>query len=276
MPFCPSLSLSCRRGFSLLELSVVIAIMSVVAVMGLEGAATFAGRTTLATTQEKIVTLDDAVRQFFRVYGRLPCPANVLRPLSNIRVGLEDCNLTAVATAKGGGGVLVGSIPYRTLNIPPNAALDGYGSRFIYAVSKNLTVAGITSGTFARVTGAASAKGLGMIEIRSGRLQQPCSTLCQVLADPAAGTGAASIIFSSGADKRGSFSRNGDLQRACVPTPTASFDGKIDSQNCISTGGATPSVTIDPNVFYDSRYNTGIQEANYFDDIVVWRSKGQL
>jgi hypothetical protein len=37
----------------------------------------------------------------------------------------------------------------------------------------------------------------------------------------------------------------------------------------------TPS-TIPYNVFYDSRFNAGLNLVNYFDDYVLWRSKAML
>jgi len=80
-----------RRGFSLLELSIVIAIISVVAVMGLEMAAAFLSRTAYQNTQDAANTVDAALVKYRTVYGRLPCPARLNLPITDVNYGKEDC-----------------------------------------------------------------------------------------------------------------------------------------------------------------------------------------
>ena len=48
---------------------------------------------------------------------------------------------------------------------------------------------------------------------------------------------------------------------------------RSDSQNC-ANGALT--VGIATNVYYDSRFNNGTQTSNYFDDIVIWRTRGRM
>ncbi|MFM9890172.1 MAG: type II secretion system protein [Rickettsiales bacterium] len=344
------------RGFSLLEMSVVIAIVSIIAVMGLEATSIYLGRTAYTSTRDKIAAIDQALRNYYRITGRLPCPANRTQAESysaGTTYGFEDCaptssiftgGVVAVGVKAGGtgysgsgvtfnntgtggsgasatytqsGGIITagtvtvagsgyyreptltantggsgaqlvagtnalyfGSIPTAELGLPVSAGLDAYGVRINYVVTQGLTNAYSFNGTN------------GNIEVRSGLLKQPCSGTCDVLADPTASpsNGAAYFVFSSGANQRGGVNRNGtgvvsssNPVLNCLSTPTTtSFDLAIDSQNCAAISGSgldTASIggTIPFNVFYDSRFNTGSGvEANIFDDIVVWRTKGQL
>lgn len=265
-----------RRGFSLLELSIVVAIMAVVSVMGLEGAASFLNRSAARATQEKLAALDAAMVQFFRAYGRIPCPSAYALGPTNTAYGAEDCTIAVLTGTTIGGGVMAGGIPFRALNLPIETSLDGYGNKLFYFATKNLTIAG--SGAAASFGGSAGVSG---IEIRTGLLQQPCSTTCQVLVAPSAvlasNFGASYAIISPGADKRGARNRFGVVQKNCAAT--AADNQKIDAQNC--TGLSTPTVAIAPasiplNVLYDSRFNAGNQEVNFFDDLVIWRTQGQL
>ena len=146
---CPTV-----RGFSLVELSVVVAIISVVATLGLEAAANFVNRTSGAVTRERLAVADEAVARFYKIYGRLPCPASraVALAAGNTTFGVEDCTI-AVWTVDAqyatliGGGLMAGMLPYRTLNIPMSFALDGFNNKLNYVVTKNLTVAGGNAST---------------------------------------------------------------------------------------------------------------------------------
>lgn len=267
-----------RDGFSLLELSVVIAILSVVAVFGLEAAASFVTRSSGTLSKERLLAVDDAVDRFFRIYGRLPCPAaRGANPDPPSAYGLEDCSIAVLTGTTIGGGLMSGAVPFRTLNIPFSTSIDGFGSKINYVVTRNMTVAGSDAGRFGNST-----DGVAGIEIRSGVLEQPCSTTkCQVLADPAAtpSRGAAYLLFSSGSDRRGAVSARGMPFKTCVSAATG--DGiRVDSQNCVRGDNAvrllmTPS-TINYNVFYDNRHNAGLNRVSFFDDYVVWRVKGEL
>lgn len=322
-------------------MSVVIVIVSVVAVMGLEATSIYVGRTAYSSTRDKLAAIDQALSQYYRVTGRLPCPADrtlaesysgsssfgfencgslVLITGSVVTVGIKaggsgysagnlifstagpagtytvnggaiatttvttsTSNFSALTnvTAPGGSGaqlvaghtfVYYGTVPTAELGLPVSAGIDAYGSRINYIVTQGLTNAYTFADTPAN------------IEVRSGLLREPCSGTCSIIANPAASppSGAAYFLFSHGADKRGAITRAGNATFTCLPSPTTSFDQAIDSQNCAAIHGTTLDTasiggTIPRNVFYDSRYNTGNGvEANKFDDIVLWRTKGQL
>lgn len=277
------------RGFSLVELSVVVAIISVVATLGLEAAANFVNRTSGAVTRERLAIADEAVARFYKIYGRLPCPASraVALAAANTTFGVEDCTIAEWGTdaeygTKIGGGLMAGMIPYRTLNIPMTFALDGFNNKLNYVVTKNLTVAGGNAtilNRFGSTGGTTVTNGIAGIEVRTGILEQPCGgSKCQKVADPSTSTGAAYIIFSNGTDQRGAVALRSTAASTCVPTPTASFDLRVDTMNCQwGIDGNTTSVTAIPkNVFYDNRYNAGLNLRSFFDDYVVWRSKAQL
>lgn len=297
-------------GFSLVELSVVVAILAVVAALGLEAAANFVNKTSSSVTRDRMVQIDQAIAQFFRIYGRLPCPAVRATAPTTTSYGQEDCRysagyVTAVNNSGGtdfvtggsdtGGGILFGALPFRTLNLPMSMSLDGFGSKIDYVVTKNLTVAGgsltlkYRFGSFT-ATPSLTDDGIAGIEIRTGVLEQPCSSAkCQLIANPATYEGAAYIVISHGADRRGAVSVRGTTLSNCVPT-AASFGTRVDSQNCailgeatgINTASTTPANAavaaggIRKNVFYDNRLNSGLNLKSYYDDIVVWRTKAQL
>lgn len=280
LPSRRPLHFSSARGFSLVELSIVVAIISVVATLGLEVAANFVARTSTSISRERLKVVDEATAAYFKSFGRLPCPAVINIPPTNANYGLEDCtSVTFFGTI--GGGLMWGGVPIRTLNLPSIYALDGFNSKFNYVVTRNLTQAGTAvSGQAGYNAGTAAQNGVGGIEMRSGVLEQPCSsTRCQILANPSLtpSMGAAYVLFSNGADQRGAYSARGVALKNCVIlTP----ERRIDTQNCVYGNGTVSAgmsvTTIPTNVFYDSRNNAGLNLTSYFDDVVIWRPRGQL
>jgi hypothetical protein len=220
---------------------------------------------------------------FFRVYGRLPCPAVISDAPTAATYGLESCGITVLTGTTIGGGLMAGAVPFRTLNLPAIYGLDGFNSKFNYVVTKNLTNAGTGATQFGN---AANVPG---IEMRTGRLAQPCnSSNCQVLTDASTNNGAAYVIFSSGADQRGAVSARGVSLKSCTASNTANSERRVDAQNCVFgnattrgylsvyNGSTWVASTIPYNVFYDNRVNAGLNLTSYFDDVVVWRPRSQL
>ncbi|PZP87318.1 MAG: hypothetical protein DI582_00685 [Azospirillum brasilense] len=268
------------QGFSLVELSVVIVIISVVAVAGLEMSATFMGRTAYQATTEKLTKIDDALMRYRKTYGRLPCPANRALTPASVCYGKEfrdagandcagyttACSAPTMATTT----LYFGDVPVRDLGLPPSFALDAYGNKLNYIVGANLVTAGTAAGQYEH------RDSVDGIAVRSGKIDTTCGSagnLCQNR-----GT-AAYFVFSNGADKRGAMNTNGVIVANCK---VANPHYQIDRVNCrlndttmtYSNGGGP--FTPNANIFYDSRYNNGATPGNFFDDIVKWRSKNAL
>ncbi len=250
-------------GFSLVELSIVIVILSIITMLGLEAATAFLGRNAYLTTEAQLRELDKRIDAFYNTYGYLPCPAKeTTSPTSSDYGWPQDCTVPPLS----GMDVVAGSVPFRLLGLPASAAIDGFGNRVYYFVTLSLT----SLSSFAVRP--------ALIEMRSGQLAEPCTGTCSVLAlpnvDPALSTGAAYALLSTGADERGATSVEGVPVRDCAKTG----DIRIDAQNCymIAPAGSLLPATIPDTVLYDSRYNSGSQDVNYFDDAIVWRPKDKL
>lgn len=250
-----------------MELSIVVVILSIISMLGLEAATSFLNRSAYQATQAQLRQIDQAVANFYTNYGYIPCPADVTLAPTNTAYGVaQDC---ASLVPLAGTSVVAGMVPFRVLNLPPSMAIDAFGNKIYYFASTGLIAA---SSFPVRIA---------TIEIRSGKLAQPCDTAsdCSILALPNMGdttnsNGAAYALVSPGGDQRGAYSKQGIPIHDCAKAS----DTRIDAQNCY---GVAPSGSISPpgialNVLYDSRYNAGSQDENYFDDVVVWRPKDKL
>lgn len=113
-----------RRGFTLLEMAVTLAIVSIL-LGGL--LLTLAAQQDVARERETRILMTqarDALYGFAMRSGRLPCPANV---------GTASTGVERPATASGCGGAGVhGVLPWATLGLPEG---DDWSRRFTYSVT---------------------------------------------------------------------------------------------------------------------------------------------
>lgn len=132
-----------RRGFSLLELSVVLVIIAVITGMGM-----VAGRGALEAsrreaTERKMDAIENALKDFRIRNNRLPCPTTYSKLSSSSDYGLEEwgsgnnhygCILDSLTYFD---SVAEGGVPARTLGLPDEFMLDGWGRKMRYAVDIN-------------------------------------------------------------------------------------------------------------------------------------------
>jgi prepilin-type N-terminal cleavage/methylation domain-containing protein len=133
-----------RRGFTLLELSIVLGIISLIAGVGMNMASGALKAADRISTQERLNTIKLALDSFAKTYGFLPCPADRTLTTVSANFGLEsrnvagtNCTVTTPATQ---GVVLAnnafyGMVPVRTLGLPDNYGGDAWGDKLTYAVT---------------------------------------------------------------------------------------------------------------------------------------------
>lgn len=114
------------RGFSLVEMAVVIVLIGVLMTFGIKLASSFQDRAAFTATHNKQILIKEALTSYLAQNSRLPCPADVLSPPTgkeNITVATGTCNSNP------------GIIPYDTLGIPKDTAVDGWSRLFLYEVT---------------------------------------------------------------------------------------------------------------------------------------------
>jgi len=107
------------RGYTLVEMAVVLVVLGLVAVVAAKLAPRFMAIGKNPTNFEQIASIEDTLTGFVFTHSRLPCPD------SNAD-GIEDC----------GGGLARGYLPFRTLGMPGQAR-NSSGLALRYAVFRN-------------------------------------------------------------------------------------------------------------------------------------------
>lgn len=123
---------SYQRGFSLIELSIVLVIVGVLIGGIITGVATFRRNMEIQEVRDKLVLIHDALLGYAVANGRLPCPDRV-----NSGDGWQDWNNTNCDTD-------FGFLPYRDLGLS-GFATDPWGNPYAYRVDAEFADA--TDGT---------------------------------------------------------------------------------------------------------------------------------
>jgi len=159
------------RGFTILELSIVLTLIGVIIGMGLVVLTASVQQAAFNKTVERMDAIEKALLNFSTGYNRIPCPGDLTLTLTNamtgtyynttaganygleagadaksaIGVGTGVCagtNMTPQANFTSTSGVAEGGVPTRALKLPDDYMYDGWGRRFRYAVDPSATIAG--------------------------------------------------------------------------------------------------------------------------------------
>lgn len=224
------------RGFSLIELAVVITIMSVLLTAGLE---LFGGQSKTGKIQEtnsRITEIKTAITNYMLSNTkRMPCAAPLNAAVSHENFGrARDCLLIPSSAANeltvrisdvDEPDIRMGAVPVRELGLDNKYAFDAWGSRFLYVVTEDV-VNGIDT----------DSGGISLID--DSGTEVPDAAIY--------------IVLTHGSDAKGAYNFDGALRKAC-----GSAGGK-DEENC----------DMDDRVFNLASFNDGDIAANWFDDLV--------
>lgn len=114
-----------QRGFTLIEMSIVLIIFGILVGGGLLAMNPLLDRTRVRQTQANMDQIEDALLLYVMRFQRLPCPADGSTGAGTEAGGPGGC------TASADDGV----IPWVTLGLPETVSLDGWNRRYSYVVA---------------------------------------------------------------------------------------------------------------------------------------------
>jgi Tfp pilus assembly protein PilE len=229
-----------QGGFSLIELAMIMIIMGVLTVPLLQRYQVYKEEELRDKTSIAFSSVNEAIGAFYMENGYYPCPADRSIPFNDPDHGesVENCTTevplgscsanNGICHGGGGGGSVLGGVPYATLNIPYTDAIDGYDNYMNYVVSDTYANAG-TAWDETRVgTLTLEVNIMGSSEIQNQLLYG---------------------LISQGANHKGAFNTYGREILACTA-------GTADFQNC---NNDSTFIRADRSERDDN---------NYFDDVV--------
>jgi prepilin-type N-terminal cleavage/methylation domain-containing protein len=144
-----------KNGFTLIEMSIVVAIIAIVIAGTISMGDSMISSAQQANTNSKLDTIETALMAFRLANNRLPCPADATQtdtpansstfgyeagyvtannPASSCTGGSPVANFSTPIASVGSTIVAEGAVPVRTLNLPDEFQVDGWGRKFSYAV----------------------------------------------------------------------------------------------------------------------------------------------
>jgi prepilin-type N-terminal cleavage/methylation domain-containing protein len=226
-------------GYTLIELSVVLVIISLLTAGGLTLGAGMVNQAAHIDTKKILNQIDQSLRDYYTVNGRLPCPAVRDLAITHADFGREvnsgACNIDSeIAGTRYSNDVHIGMIPVRALGLSDRAASDKYGNRILYAVTRQLTDASVFGA-------------------EEGAIQVLPAIGGAILDD------AAYFVWSAGKDHKGA------PLYTTAAIPNACAGAALDEENCNND-----------HIFREAPFNNGEVEANFFDDHARWAPKFHL
>ena len=239
------------RGYSLLELAVVLTIIALIVAMGMPIGLETLESAKRGQTNTKLDTIENALAAFRAVNNRLPCPGDASLAATNANYGVEaatpgTCTGGTPAANFSGNKVIEGAVPVKTLGLPEAFMYDAWGRKFAYAVDK-------------RVTATRAMLSMGLNE------------MCKVTVKDAGGgdrtTGGLYTLLSFGPDGHGGYNKNGTR----VSTGSINADTLT---NCHCDAAAAATAYAPTYVQKEATETTTATDT--FDDVVRFKERWQM
>ncbi len=246
-------------GFSLLEMSVVLVIISTVIGVGVAYIGMSIEKKQRDTTILRMNAIQKALLDYRRAYEIIPCPSDITLAETNTNFGrgniIAPCD--GVAPAPNfiydlGVDTFGGGVPVRTLKLPDEYAFDGWGRRFTYFVDGNVTGYRQSGFNFQAFT---IDSGVGWISVSDGN----GTTLTSI---------ALYALISHGPNGHGAYTRYGTSRI------NAGSSNAYELQNCGCNAGAV--YTSYGGSLVQGPYKTNPATGDTFDDIVVYGTRASL
>jgi len=263
-----------QRGYTLLEMAIVMAVVGILIAAFANAYNIYIKNAVQRTTVDNTNQVVNAIGHFLVQNGRYPCPARLTAGRDDPDYGMEgvcdssDLAYPAISVGECVNGICMeesdrtvninpnpsapvmvrprvrrGAVPFRALSLPEDLAEDGYKQKLNYAVSENLAVAN----TYRKDGGA-----IDILDVNGVSAISPAAS-------------AHFVLFSSGEDGRGAYTRYGQLKRPCLNPAQA-----LDAINC-HTGSAMP----DTRARYRVSSKATTDTSTHYDDHIKYYSSNE-
>lgn len=277
-----------HRGFTLIEIAVVIVVLSLLLAMIAGIATAMLGQQRREATRQRLAGVETALALFVSQHQRLPCPANGSLASNHADAGKENPD---PPNGTCGSNQDNGVVPWRALGLAEQDITDGWGNRLTYRVapdfveapSMNFTqcdpggtnsetgttrdntsgycLAGCTQSSFSANTAncrkpsaATYGRGLRVQNLAGTPIMNPAADFANLIS-----TGAAYVVVSHGENREGAYNADGIAQAA-----SGADSGTEEQKNFAS-------------LTYTSACPGGVGSTCYFvDDFPVYTNPGHF
>jgi len=240
-------------GFTLVELAIVVIIIALITAMGLIATVEAVEGARRSSTETRMNEIEKALMNFRLQNNRLPCPSDPTLTSGNANYGREsassNCSTALTFTnATTNYPMVVGSVPAKSLNLPEEFMLDGWGRQFRYAVDPVV----------------AKTNAFDIVRAEA----QDCSINIVDATNTSRSSGAVYALVSHGKNGHGGYV-NGAPISAGVST-----SDELANCHCTSTGANDAGIATPK--FVQKEMINSTNTAVVFDDIVRFKERWQM
>lgn len=123
-------------GVSFVELSVIIAIISIILTSSLVVKDRLLENKKVKKTEEKIVEIKRSLANYYRIYNKLPCPYNLNLQMPEL---LSEKVINQEEDCLKQGNMQYGGVPIKMLKLPISYAFDEWNNKISYIISSIFT-----------------------------------------------------------------------------------------------------------------------------------------
>lgn len=247
-----------RRGFTLLEMSIVLVIMGVIVTSFVTVLSAAMQKRQYQDTLAKMETIQKTLYDYRVAFDRLPCPGDGTIAINNASFGVEannqgTCTGGAISAnyaqtpAVNNRDAVEGMVPVRTLRLGDEYAYDGWGRRFMYAVSKDATQVG----AFTVISGFDTSTRMNILNTQH----------------TAKSNLAMEVLISFGPDGHGAFQRSGGATR--VSSGSTNSD-QLENCDCNSSAATT---NLNAQFIQKDASQNPADKLDTFDDLLVFTTR---
>jgi len=136
------------KGFSLIELAIVITIIGITLAAGLTVLTEYSKISKIAQTKVIIEEVMEAIDDYADEFGALPCPADPTVSFSDAEYGISSYTTFCPEAPLRSGGTAMGMVPFGQLALYPSTTMDAWGRKLTYVIKENsASGTGLASGS---------------------------------------------------------------------------------------------------------------------------------
>lgn len=239
-----------KSAYSLLELSIALAIISVLIAGGISVSGGVTDSAKINITKQKMDIIYKAMGSFLTTNERLPCPAlltTLKTDTSNYgnEVGAPGNCTVSGAGVQISGNLIYGMIPVATLGLSAEMGEDAFGSKFVYMIDRRFTI---------NSAAAPSASGFAGVTTVIFSVDETFGSVTSRVTSEAI-----FILMSHGPNKNGAFPANSATQNS------------IGSDACEVSNSISPA-----SPFFNNTVCSYDGNSDIFDDILFFKSRAEM
>ncbi len=230
-----------QSGMTLIDMAISLVVIGLLTIPLIKMYDTWKHAAAQSQTEANIGGINKAIADYYFINGYYPCPAPLNDAPGTAGYGRSVC---------GAGTVHTGAVPFVTLNIPTEMALDGWSNRIKYTVAASLSGPTTPASAFA----GEPVTDISMLSFVPSEIDPVTGEIIECPGgelDPLPNVHF--VLVSSGSMGAGGVSRDGVNVRACIDG-----DPTVESENCDN------DAIFRANICARSNRN----DATYYDDVV--------